>query len=380
MLLHRRSTAALLPMLIVGMAGVAHAQDMADTITVVSWGGAYQASQDNAYMRPYKALHPGFEAVWDENAADPVPRLRAMGDSGAVTWDLVDVTAAEAIRLCEEGLVMKIDHDQWLNPAPDGTPASEDLAALVPGFGDLLVSDCFIPQVIYSTAFAYRNDLVGDQPPTDVCAIFDTAAYPGKRSLEKRPINNMEWALLCDGVARDEIYAVLETEEGQARALAKLETIKDDVVWWSAGAETPRLLTDGQVVMGSGYNGRLFSLIEEKGQPVTMLWDAQVLDVDGWVVPMGLPEDRLARVRDFLRFATDTRRLADLSAFISYSPARLSSQPLIGKHAHLGIAMAPHLPTHPDNMETSLLFHEAWWSEHRDALDEKFQAWLSGRL
>ena len=40
--------------------------------------------------------------------------------------------------------------------------------------------------------------------------------------------------------------AVLETEAGQARALAKLDTIKEDVVWWSAGAETPRLLTDGQ--------------------------------------------------------------------------------------------------------------------------------------
>ena len=59
--------------------------------------------------------------------------------------------------------------------------------------------------------------MVGDTPPTDVCAVFDTEAYPGKRSLEKRAINNMEWALICDGVPNDEVYYVLETSEGQER-------------------------------------------------------------------------------------------------------------------------------------------------------------------
>jgi len=76
----------------------------------------------------------------------------------------------------------------------------------------------------------------------------------------------MEWALLCDGVPRDEIYAVLETEAGQARPLAKLDTIKEDVVWWSAGAETPRLLTDGQPE-------DQFALFITGGGPSTeMLW------------------------------------------------------------------------------------------------------------
>jgi putative spermidine/putrescine transport system substrate-binding protein len=37
--------------------------------------------------------------------------------------------------------------------------------------------------------------------------------------------------------------------------------------------------------MGSTYNGRLFSLIEEQDQPVAMLWDAQVFDLDGWIIP-----------------------------------------------------------------------------------------------
>ena len=56
----------------------------------------------------------------------------------------------------------------------------------------------------------------------------------------------------------------LATEEGQQQALDKLATIKDDVIWWSAGADTPQLLADGEVVMGSTYNGRLFAAIEEQ--------------------------------------------------------------------------------------------------------------------
>ncbi len=95
----------------------------------------------------------------------------------------------------------------------------------------------------------------------------------------------MEWALLCDGVAKGDVYDVLATDEGQDQALAKLDTIKDSVIWWNAGADTPQLLADGEVIMGSTYNGRLFALIEEQKQPVAMLWDAQVFDLDGWIIP-----------------------------------------------------------------------------------------------
>jgi putative spermidine/putrescine transport system substrate-binding protein len=172
----------------------------------------------------------GVTIINDESSAEAVSKLRAMNEAGNITWDVVDVVAADALRLCDEGLAMEIDADEMLAPAPDGTPASED-------FGELLVGDCFIPQIVYSTTVGYRTDMVGDTPPTSICALFDTEAYPGKRALEKRPINNMEWALLCDGVAKDEVYDVLETDEGQQQALDKLATIKDDVIWWSAGAD-----------------------------------------------------------------------------------------------------------------------------------------------
>ncbi|CRK74368.1 ABC-type uncharacterized transport system, periplasmic component [Nereida ignava] len=355
------------------MAGTASADgEMANDMTLVSWGGAYQQSQINAYADPYVAMNEGVSVTWDESSAEAVAKLRAMNEAGNITWDVVDVVASDALRLCDEGLALEIDADEDLAPAPDGTSAADD-------FGDLMVGDCFIPQIVYSTTFGYRTDMVpaGVEPPNDICDVFDIDTYPGLRSLEKRPINNVEWALLCDGVAKEDVYDVLETEEGQERALAKLGTIKDNVIWWSAGADTPQLLADGEVFIGSTYNGRLFAAIEEQDQPIGMMWDAQVFDLDGWIIPEGLSDERLARAKDFIYFATDTQRLADQAKYISYGPARLSSAPLVGQHATLGIDMAQHMPTDPANAQNTFLYNYEFWADYRDDIDAKFQAWLA---
>jgi len=343
----------------------AHAQ-MSNEMTIVSWGGAYQNSQLKAYVEPYLEMNPDVSVVWDESSAEAVAKLRAMNEAGNITWDLVDVVAADAIRLCDEGLAMEYDPEELLAEGDDGTSAEDD-------FGDLIVSDCYIPQIVYSTTFGYRTDMVpeGAEAPSEICDVFDLETYPGKRALEKRPINNMEWALLCDGVAKDEVYDVLATPEGQEQALAKLDTIKDDVIWWSAGADTPQLLADGEIFMGSTYNGRLFSVIEEQDQPVGMMWDAQVFDLDGWIIPEGLEDAQLARVKDFVKFATDTQRLADQAKYISYGPARQSSAPLVPEE------MKQHMPTDPANSANTFLYNYSFWADYRDDIDAKFQAWLA---
>ncbi len=345
---------------------------MADSVTFVSWGGAYQSSQINAYTDPYIAANPGVQVIWDESSSEAVARLRAMNEANNLTWDLVDVEAADAIRLCDEGLAMEVDHDEILAPAPDGTPASED-------FGDMIVSDCFIPQIVFSTTFGYRTDMVpeGVAAPTSACDVFDVETYPGRRALNRNPIANMEWALICSGIAYEDVYDMLETEAGITMAFAMLDTIKENTVWWTSAAEAVQLLADGEVFMGSSYNGRLFAAIAEQNQPIGMAWDWQMLDLDGWIIPAGLPEDRLARVMDFLYFGTDTQRLADQAAYISYGPARASSAPLVGLHAELGIEMAPHMPTEPSNAANTFVNNYVWWADYRDDLDSRFQAWLA---
>ncbi len=368
---------ALLP-----MTGAAFAQDAAaeelpacencsDSMVIMSWGGAYQESQLKAYVEPYVA-QTGITVTWDESSNEAVAKLRAAQEAGNMPFDLVDVEGPDAQRACDEGLAVEIDIDEALTPAPDGTPASED-------FAESVVNDCYIPQIVFSTTFGYRTDVAewNGATPDDICDVFNTEEFPGMRSMQASPKKNLEWALICDGVAIEDVYTVLDEEGGVERALAKLDTIKDSVIWWTAGAETPQLLADKEVVMGSTYNGRLFSVIAEQAQPVEMLWDAQVFDYDGWIVPAGLDEARMNRVMHFLRFSSDTQRLADQAKYIAYGPARASSQPLVSTHATLGIEMAPHMPTNPENMTRYLVNDIEWWSDNQDEVEATFQNWLA---
>ena len=344
----------------------------AENLNISSWGGAYTASQQKAYHDPYMAANPDVKIVNHDLGSKGLAKLRAEVESGKVTLDLVDMTAASAIVACDEGLVEQVDPDTWLAPAPDGTPASKDFFAGTLTIGQ---TNCFIPQIVYSTTFGYRTDAFKGRQPSTIADVFDLKMFPGKRALEKAPIANMEWALIADGVPVKDVYKVLGTEEGMARAFAKLDTIKDHVIWWTNGTQPPQLLADGEVVIASAYNGRLFSAIAEKKQPVAMLWDYQAFDLDGWVVPKG--GKNLDAVKKYVRFATDTQRLADQAKYISYGPARYSSAPRVGKHAELGIDMRPHMPTDPANAKTVLAFDYVWWADHRAELDERFNAWLA---
>jgi len=265
----------------VGTAGFTTASAESELV-VVSWGGAYTKSQQLAYSDPYMAANPGVKIVNDDSSAEGAAKIRAQAEAGNTTWDLVDLTPDSVIALCDEGLLEEINPDTDLAPAPDGTSAKDD-------FGDALVSPCFIPQIVYSTTFGYRNDKVGSTPPTSINDVFDLKKYPGKRALQKAPFGNLEWALIADGVDASKVYDVLDTPEGVDRAFAKLGTIKDDVVWWTKGAQPGQLLADGEVTMASAYNGRLFAAIVENKQPIDMLWDWEMMELDGWVIPKGAP-------------------------------------------------------------------------------------------
>jgi putative spermidine/putrescine transport system substrate-binding protein len=211
--------------------------------------------------------------------------------------------------------------------------------------------------------------------PTTIADFFDTAKFPGKRGMRKSPKSNLEFALMADGVPADKVYETLATPEGLDRAFAKLDTIKKDVVWWEAGAQPPQLLADGEVVMVTAYNGRLFNAAVTENKPFVIVWDGQVWDLDLWGIPKGAKNKEAAL--EFLAFSTDTQRLADQAAWISYGPARNSSIALIGKHAEAGVEMGPHMPTAPDNFKNALQNDFEFWADNQDQLNERFNAWLA---
>jgi putative spermidine/putrescine transport system substrate-binding protein len=344
------------------MANVAQAED---TFTVVSWGGSYTKSQTRAYHEPWTAKS-GTKFLHEDKAGTGLAGIRSQVEANNVTWDLVDMLEGDSMIACDEGLIEEINYDEILADAPDGTKATKDFLGGMNG--------CFIPQIVYATLFAYNDELFPGEKPSTIADIFDTTKFPGKRSLQKVPDGNLEWALVADGVATKDVYDVLSTEEGLTRAFKKLDTIKDSIVWWEAGAQPPQLLADKEVSIASGFNGRFFGAQVEEKQPFTIIWDGQLAEIDGWVVPKG---KLTPQMKEYIKFATDTQRLADQSKYISYGPARASSAALVGTHADTGIDMKPHMPTNPENFKNPVIKNAEWWANNKDDMNERFNAWLS---
>ena len=344
--------------------GLAAAAASADDLTIVSWGGAYTKSQAEAYFKPWMARTG--HRILSEDYSGGLSEVKAQVEAGNVTWDIVDVEDSEAVLGCDEGLFEEID-PAILPAAPDGTPAEED-------FLEGTIGDCAIGSVVWSTAYAY-NPARLSPPPATIQDFFDLEKFPGRRGMRKTPKVNLEMALVADGVPPDQVYEVMATPEGIARAFAKLDRIRAHVLWWEVGAQPPQLLVDGEVIMTTAYNGRIFDAIVAEGQPLAMVWDAQVLAVENWAVVKGAPNLELAL--DFIRFAAMSENMAAQASWISYAPARKSASDLVGSyHADPGLKMGRHLPTWPDNMKTAIWEDEEFWADHLDELNERFNAWL----
>jgi putative spermidine/putrescine transport system substrate-binding protein len=343
-----------------GLALSAQAQEL----TVMSWGGAYSESQVEAYQKPF-AAKTGIKVI-ALDADNPAVPVKAMVEAGNVTVDVVDVEYADGVRLCDEGLLEPID-PAILAPAPDGTPALDDF---LPG----AITECLVTTIVYSTVVAYDTTKL-TPPPTSIADFFDTAKFPGKRAMRKGAKVNLEMALMADGVPAAQVYDLLATDEGVARAFAKLDAIKKDVVWWEAGAQPPQLLADGEVAMTTAYNGRIFGAAVGEGKPFQIMWDGQVYEYEGYAIPKGAKN--LQAAKDFIAFASDSQRLADQASWISYGPARKSSGALVGLYKDGKTPMGPHMPTAAENLTNALASSYEFWVDRDAELNEKFNAWLA---
>ncbi len=323
----------------------------ADELTITSWGGSYQESQRKAFYEPFIAAG---NKITEAEYNGEIAKIRAMVEANAVTWDVVDVDTQTALAGCAEGTFEKID---W---AKLGLDRSKFIG------GD--VTDCAVPNILYSTVAAYDTTKTA-APASLFEALFDTAKYPGKRALQKSPFVNMEWALMADGVAPADVYTVLGTDEGVERALKKLDTIKKDVIWWESGAQGPQLLADGQVVFTTSWNGRFDTAIKNDKKPFQIIWDFQAPDWDWWAIPKGTP--KLDGAYRFITFASDPQRMADQTKYIAYGPANKDSAPLVDP------TILKDLPSAPDNLKTVFYPDPQFWGDKGDELRERFNAWLA---
>ena len=204
------------------------------------------------YWANYGNVIKAFEKKYGIKVVETSPvdfgKLRAMVDSGNVEWDLTEIGGQDAIRAGKLNLLDKVD------------PKVVDRSKYPPTAQNPFV----FASSVYTTIIGYRTDVFkGGTHPKSWADWWDVKKFPGARSMRNHPTDNLEFALIADGVPKDKLYPI-----DFDRAFKKLDQIKPHVtVWWSTGQQPAQLLLDKEVVLATGWNGRFYDIIK-KGAPV----------------------------------------------------------------------------------------------------------------
>jgi putative spermidine/putrescine transport system substrate-binding protein len=301
-------------------------------LTVVNFGGANGDAQKVAYFAPYEKA-TGNKVVGVAYNGEQA-KIKAMVEAKNVNWDVVEVESPDVTRGCDEGLFEKIDYSKIGNKA-DFTPAA--------------VHECGVGTFVWSTVMAYNADKLKTAPVT-WADFWDVKKFPGKRAMRKGARYNLEFALMADGVAVQDVYKVLKTKEGADRAFQKLTELKPMIQWWEAGAQPPQFLVAGDVVMTTAYNGGIY-------------------DLDYWVMPKGTPNKEAAL--KFIAQASSADAQAEYAKNISYGPTNIKAL------AKLDAKVLGNLPTSAANAKTALQFNVSFWADQGEALEKRFTAWAA---
>ncbi|HWQ42574.1 MAG TPA: ABC transporter substrate-binding protein [Desulfosporosinus sp.] len=329
-----------------GQSGTEPTTPQSQKVVVVSWGGSYQAAQKTAMFDPF--IKDTGIALTEDSPID-MGKLKSMVESKDVQWDVADVESKDIPRLVSEGILEPIDYT-----VVNKTDLLESAA-----------TEYGVGIDYYSTVMAYnKNTLPAGLTPNNWADFFDINKFPGKRAVRKNPIMIMEIALLADGVDPKSLYP-LDID----RAFKKLDTIKNEIVWYDQNAQPVQLLSDKEVVMASVSNGRILDA-QKQGQPLDYTYQDGLLDSEAWVIPKGT-KNRDAALK-FINYASQAKPQADLLNTIPYGPTNTKVFELMDPQ------YAKTLPTYPENLNKQVLLNGQWWNDdgNYDKINDRFQAWL----
>lgn len=320
-------------------------------LTVVSWGGNFQDAQRKIFFEPFAAAtgKPVLDESWDGGYGV----LQAKVKAGVPNWDAVEVEAEELALGCADGIYEKLDWDK-LGGKDAYLPAA--------------VSDCGIGNIVWSTGLSYDGEKLAEGPKT-WADFWDTKKFPGKRGLRKGPKYALEFALMADGVPANKVYEVLSAEGGVDRAFKKLDELKADIIWWDAGAQPLQLLSSGQVVMTSAYNGRISGINRTEGKKFGFVFPGSVYAIDSWVILKDSPNKDAAM--DFIAYSSKAENQAKLPEFIAYGLPNLGATKLVPEH------FQKELPTTDENISGAIALDVDFWTDNSEELTQRFNAWLA---
>lgn len=318
-------------------------------------GGELFKGQQIAYINNWEKI-TGWKVQDIAPSSDP-GIVKAQVDSGNPQFDIFETgSIGDAMNEEQAGLLEKIDMD-LLKPLFDKFPEGanykhSDYWVQFGYFGVVLIWDT-------------RKWPVSGLHPTTPNDLFDTAKFPGKRCLFKFPEygGTLEFALLADGVAPDQLYP-LDVD----RALKKLDTIKNDTVWWLSGAESVQRIVGGDCAMGVTWHGRpALRLKEDPTLSIAVSWQGALLIDNGWAIPKGSKKREAAN--SLLAFAFTPQNQCKFLNALGYGiPIDDSCLDDFGKTWGVTQEHFDMMPAQQD---------PGYYSTHIKELIDKFNEWLS---
>ncbi len=307
-------------------------------------GGSQIASLRENYLNDFEK-ETGIKII-DTSPVD-FGKLRAMVESGNVTWNITEIGGQDGYRVTQMALAEPID------------AKIIDRSKFQP---QAQMSHVFSPSC-YSTVICYRQDAFPNGAPKSWADFWDVKAFPGPRSLRNHPVDNIEAALMADGVAPDKLYP-LDVD----RAFKKLDQIHKHInVWWSTGQQPAQLLVDKEVVLATGWNGRFYDLIRKEA-PLAMEWNGGILKQGSWIVPKGAKDQYWAM--KCLAMMADPKRQAANAEVLGYSGMHLNSNQYVAEK------IRPLLPLFPDNLKKQLWLDQEWWTKNGAEMGERWNKWM----
>lgn len=324
-----------------GAGAAPSAQASEDSLVVVNPGGDWGNCQREKFFDTYTA-DSGVEVIDSPNQT--VGQIEASVQAGQYNADIV-----------YPGTVLPFGADAAANLEPIDY-SGIDKSQLVPGtFNDYAVSID-----VFSYVIGYRTDQFGGQTPADWADFFDTTTFPGKRALPL-DIDNFAViyaALMADGVSPDNILP-LDLD----RAFAKLDTIKNDIVWYSSGSQGQELLASGEVSMGMEFANRVTGM-----ENAAIQWNGQIVAGDFVGVPKGNPN--AANAMALIKHILDPEVNGTFTECAAGAPANTASE--------VDPDVAEDLPT--SHLDVTYLSENqpdlaAYAAENFDEITNRFSEW-----
>ena len=315
---------------VVGTAPWSRARAQGGELVVVNWGGPAVEAYQDAWGAPFTEA-TGIEVVID-GSGPLLSKIRAMVESGAVTWDVCDTGAGSTLVLQKANVLQPIDY------------AIVDKEKIVQDYA----YEYGAANYLFSFVLTYNKARL-DSEPQGWADFWDTARFPGGRTLRQEPNGMLEAAMFAAGKSRDEIYPI-----DMDLAREKFAEIRDDVIVWGSGSESQQLFRNGEVVMGNIWHTRANLLTTDMRGDVTWTWNDGIVTAGMWNVPKDNPAGTEAAMR-FIASSQDPQQQVELFKVMGNGPANPAASSLVPEDMR-------HIdPGQPENFALQLKQDARWY-------------------